>query len=112
MAGAARTAAARLIRPRVEAGQRVWFAGHWGFHWYAEEAGAMVLSVDPPFPRRGDIVVSSSVDRPVGPAARSSAYPDRVLGKLGTVGAGDEPAGERGLLLGPVGSAAVVVGAA
>ena len=66
MAGAARTAAARLIRPRVEAGQRVWFAGHWGFHWYAEEAGAMVLSLDPPFPRRGDIVVSSSVDRTVG----------------------------------------------
>ena len=66
MAGAARTAAARLIRPRVEAGQRVWFAGHWGFHWYAEEAGAMVLSLDPPFPRRGDVVVSSSVDRTTG----------------------------------------------
>jgi hypothetical protein len=66
MAGSARTAAARLIRPRVEAGERVWFAGHWGFHWYAEEAGAMALSVDPPFPSRGDIVVSSTVDRPVG----------------------------------------------
>ena len=26
----------------------------------------MPLSVDPPFPSRGDIVVSSSVDRPVG----------------------------------------------
>jgi hypothetical protein len=66
MAGSARTAAARLIRPRVESGQRVWFAGHWGFHWYAEEAGAMALTVHPPFPSRGDIVVSSSVDRPVG----------------------------------------------
>ena len=66
MAGTARSAAARLIRPRVQAGQRVWFAGHWGFHWYAEAAGAAPLTVDPPFPSPGDIVVSNSVDRPVG----------------------------------------------
>jgi hypothetical protein len=66
MAGEARTAAARLIRPRSEAGERVWFAGHWGFHWYAEQAGAMALTVHPPFPSRGDIVVESTVDRPVG----------------------------------------------
>jgi hypothetical protein len=66
MAGSARDAAARLIRPRVQAGERVWFAGHWGFHWYAEAAGAAPLSVDPPFPSRGDIVVHSTVDRPVG----------------------------------------------
>lgn len=66
MTGRARAAADQLIRPRVEAGERVWFAGHWGFHWYAEAAGAEPLSIDPPFPRRGDIVVSSSVDRPVG----------------------------------------------
>ena len=66
MAGTARAAAAQLIRPRIQAGERVWFAGHWGFHWYAEAAGALPLSVDPPFPSPGDIVVSSSVDRPVG----------------------------------------------
>jgi 4-amino-4-deoxy-L-arabinose transferase-like glycosyltransferase len=66
MAGAARAAAAQLIRPRVQAGERVWFAGHWGFHWYAENAGAEPLSVDPPFPSAGDFVVSSTVDRPVG----------------------------------------------
>jgi 4-amino-4-deoxy-L-arabinose transferase-like glycosyltransferase len=66
MAGTARAAAARLIEPRVQQGQRVWFAGHWGFHWYAEAAGARPLSVDPPFPSRGDIVVASTVDRPVG----------------------------------------------
>jgi 4-amino-4-deoxy-L-arabinose transferase-like glycosyltransferase len=66
MAGTARAAAAQLIRPRVQAGERVWFAGHWGFHWYAEAAGAVPLTVDPPFPVPGDIVVSSSVDRPVG----------------------------------------------
>jgi len=66
MAGTARAAAARLIRPRVEAGHRVWFAGHWGFHWYAEAAGAVPLTIDGPFPVAGDIIVSSSVDRPVG----------------------------------------------
>jgi hypothetical protein len=66
MSGRARAAADQLIRPRVEAGERVWFAGHWGFHWYAEAAGAEPLSIDPPFPSRGDIVVSNSVDRPVG----------------------------------------------
>ncbi len=66
MAGTARAAAAQLIRPRVEAGERVWFAGHWGFHWYAEAAGALPLTVDGPFPSSGDFIVSSSVDRPVG----------------------------------------------
>ena len=66
MAGAGRDAAAQLIRPRVAAGERVWFAGHWGFHWYAEAAGAVPLTVDGPFPVAGDIIVSSSVDRPVG----------------------------------------------
>jgi hypothetical protein len=66
MAGTARAAATQLIRPRVQAGEQVWFAGHWGFHWYAEAAGAAPLSVFPPFPSTGDIVVSSSVDRPVG----------------------------------------------
>jgi hypothetical protein len=66
MAGAGREAAAQLIRPRVDAGERVWFAGHWGFHWYAKAVGAVPLTVDGPFPVRGDIIVSSSVDRPVG----------------------------------------------
>jgi 4-amino-4-deoxy-L-arabinose transferase-like glycosyltransferase len=66
MAGSARAAAAQLIRPRVEAGERVWFAGHWGFHWYAQAAGARPLTLDPPYPSRGDIVVGSTVDRPVG----------------------------------------------
>jgi hypothetical protein len=66
MAGMGRAAAEQMIRPRVAAGDRVWFAGHWGFHWYAERAGAVALSIDPPFPTRGDVIVSSSVDRPVG----------------------------------------------
>jgi hypothetical protein len=66
MAGEARAAATHLILPRVQAGERVWFAGHWGFHWYAEAAGATPLSVDPPFPSPGHIVVSNTVTRPIG----------------------------------------------
>jgi hypothetical protein len=52
-----RRAARELIAPNVAAGHRVWFAGHWGFHWYAERAGARSLTVTPPFPARGDLVV-------------------------------------------------------
>lgn len=87
MAGTARAAAAHLIRPRVEAGQRVWYSGHWGYHWYAEAAGAMPLTVDPPFPSRGDIVVGSTVDRPVGLLA---VLPRTLIESWGTL----EPAGQ------------------
>jgi hypothetical protein len=64
MAGEARTAAARLIRPRVEAGERVWFAGHSGFQWYAEAAGASPLAIEPPYPAPGETLVASTVDEP------------------------------------------------
>ncbi len=57
LAGAWRDGAARLIAPRVRAGEKVWFAGSWGYYWYAEKAGAQVLSKTPPLPRQGDIVV-------------------------------------------------------
>jgi hypothetical protein len=87
MSGLARTVAAGAIRPRVEAGERVWFAGHWGFHWYAEAAGATPLSIDPPFPSAGDIIVSSSVDRPVGLLPQ---VPRTLLETWGS----DEPAGQ------------------
>jgi hypothetical protein len=40
LARAQRRAAQELVAPRVLAGDRVWFTGHWGFHWYAEAAGA------------------------------------------------------------------------
>jgi hypothetical protein len=42
-AGMARDAVARLIAPRVAAGDRVWFASQWGFYWYALKAGAKPL---------------------------------------------------------------------
>ena len=87
MAGMGRDAAAHLIRPRVEAGERVWFAGHWGFHWYAEAAGAVPLTVDGPFPVAGDVIVSSSVDRPVGLLPR---VPRELIQTWGS----SEPAGQ------------------
>lgn len=58
-AGIGRRAAAELIAPRVAAGQRVWFAGHWGFQWYAERAGARCVTLAPPYPASGDLVVTS-----------------------------------------------------
>jgi len=59
-AGMGRTAARALIAPRVAAGQRVWYAGHWGFQWYAERAGARFFPVRPPLPPQGDVVVASA----------------------------------------------------
>jgi hypothetical protein len=87
MAGAGRSAAAELIRSRVDAGERVWFSGHWGFHWYAEAAGATPLTLDGPFPTVGDVIVSSSVDRPAGLLLQ---VPRALLRTWGT----GEPAGQ------------------
>jgi 4-amino-4-deoxy-L-arabinose transferase-like glycosyltransferase len=55
-----RRAAAELIAPRVAQGQQVWFAGHWGFQWYAERAGGRVITRHPPQPRPGDAIVSGT----------------------------------------------------
>ena len=60
LAGLWRDGAARFVAPHVRAGERVWFAGSWGFYWYAERAGARPLSWTPPQPSPGDIVVTSS----------------------------------------------------
>jgi Dolichyl-phosphate-mannose-protein mannosyltransferase len=54
-----RRAANELIAPQVAAGRNVWFAGHFGFQWYAEKAGARYLTMTPPLPLRGDLAVSS-----------------------------------------------------
>jgi hypothetical protein len=63
LAGLGRSAVEELIVPRVARGERVWFAGRWGFQWYAEQAGARPVALTPPFPGRGDIVVQSSVEQ-------------------------------------------------
>jgi len=54
-------AANSLIRPAVARGERVWFIGHWGWHWYAELAGARPIS-NLNRPAAGDLVVASSAD--------------------------------------------------
>lgn len=60
-----RLAVADLIEPRIGHGERVWFAGHWGFQWYAELAGAVPVTQLPPLPQRGDIIVVSQIDFPL-----------------------------------------------
>lgn len=59
LADSGRRAARELIAPRVARGEQVWFAGHWGYQWYAQKAGARCLTTTPPYPRTGDVVVSS-----------------------------------------------------
>jgi len=59
MAALGRMVAAKSIGPRVAAGETVWFTGSWGFHWYAEKAGARALTTSPPYPEVGDLVVGN-----------------------------------------------------
>jgi hypothetical protein len=53
-----RDATRDLIAPEVARGRRVFYAGSWGFQWYAEQAGARFFPLQPPFPRNGDLVVA------------------------------------------------------
>jgi 4-amino-4-deoxy-L-arabinose transferase-like glycosyltransferase len=73
LAAVGREAAARLIAPQVAAGKTVWYAGSWGFHWYAEAAGARPLGADPDGPRPGDYIVYS--------AYRAAAVGDEHYGR-------------------------------
>jgi hypothetical protein len=59
-----RRAVTELILPHTQAFERVWFSGHWGFQWYAESAGATPVTLQPPFPQPGDIIVVSYIDHP------------------------------------------------
>lgn len=59
-----RRAVAELIEPRVQRGEHVWFAGHWGFQWYAELAGAAPVTLEPPLPLIGETVVVSEINFP------------------------------------------------
>jgi hypothetical protein len=54
----------------VAAGHRVWFAGHWGFQWYAERSGGRILTITPPYPLPGDLVVVSTNSEPGIPILR------------------------------------------
>ena len=75
-AGLGRRAVAELIAPRVAAGERVWFNANWGFQWYAERAGATILTTTEPHPVRGDLIVSSAV---TASAIRVQAFQRREL---------------------------------
>lgn len=54
-----RRAAAELVAPHVAAGRKVWLVGHWGFQWYAENAGGRHVTLTPPYPEEGDVLVVS-----------------------------------------------------
>jgi hypothetical protein len=59
-----RRAVVELIDPQIKTGEQVWFAGHWGFQWYAEKAGAKAVTLEPPLPQFGDVIVVSEIDFP------------------------------------------------
>ncbi len=50
----------RLIKPRIARGENVWIAGHWGFQYYAERAGARHLDRNVA-PQAGDVLVAATV---------------------------------------------------
>jgi hypothetical protein len=90
-----RRAVSELIDPAIKAGERVWFAGHWGFQWYAEIAGASPVTLEPPLPNPGDTIVVSEIDMPrfVRSEIRKSVvrqfcYPSSSIGRVMDVRAG------------------------
>jgi len=64
-AGTERTAIRTLVAPRIAEGKRVWYLGRWGFKWYAEQAGAHVFSLLPPYPTPGDFLASTFTTHPL-----------------------------------------------
>ena len=58
-AGFGRGVAQNIIAPQVARGEQVWFNGHWGFQWYAEQAGARCLAINQPLPSPGALVFSA-----------------------------------------------------
>lgn len=57
----ARTGVRRLVRPELLQGRTLWYDGHWGFHWYAEEAGARPWTATLSQPRPGDLILTNAV---------------------------------------------------
>jgi hypothetical protein len=77
-----REAAARLVAPRVAAGKRVWLSSQWGLYWYAQKAGAQVLTSDD-VPASGDYLVRGEMEGYPGTLDR---MPPAILIKTFTVG--------------------------
>ncbi len=63
LAESQRRAADELVFPLIQRGERVWYTGHWGFHWYAEQAGASAFTVSSLSDiHPGDVIVISEID--------------------------------------------------
>jgi len=62
LAGSARHVIAEEIAPHTRAGGQAWYFGQWALHWYAEKAGADCLTTDPPYPHKGDLLISDEID--------------------------------------------------
>jgi hypothetical protein len=80
LADTQRQAVVELIEPRIKSGEHVWFAGHWGFQWYAERAGASPMTLEPPRPRTGDTIIASEIDQAL--IARQPPANLRVIERL------------------------------
>lgn len=59
-AGLGRQAAHELVAPHVRAGKRVYLAAHWGFQWYAERDGGVMLTRGAR-PQPGELIVHSAM---------------------------------------------------
>jgi hypothetical protein len=75
-ANVGRKAAAELIAPRIQSGERVWFSGQWGFYWYALRAGALPSNPSGPQPRPGEVMVLGRLE---GGDVILSRFPRRTL---------------------------------
>ncbi len=85
----ARRMAISSVRPAVAAGKRVWFAGHWGFQWYMEQAGARCLSTETRSQMAaGDLLVIDRLQY-----GSLQIEPGRPLGRLLAVDSDTEPGG-------------------
>ena len=84
-----RRAVTELIEPRIKLGEHVWFAGHWGFQWYAEEMGASPMTLEPPLPQTGETIVVSEIDQSYIPrtwthrtVVQHLCYPTSRIGRV------------------------------
>lgn len=69
-------AARQLITPYISNGQKVWWAGQWGFYWYASNAGANLVKPAEPEPQPGDLL---AVGRLTGGEEVLRRFPNRTL---------------------------------
>lgn len=52
-----RTFAGEMALEQPVDGAKIWYAGHWGWQFYAERAGFRALAADRPFPGEGDMLI-------------------------------------------------------